>query len=57
MVLSDEGIKKALACGDIEIEPLPEDDQYQTSSVDIFSGTHFVSGTLRNFASKACSWS
>lgn len=41
MVLSDEGIKGALACGAIEIDPLPDEDQYQTSSVDIFLGDSF----------------
>ena len=41
MVLCDEGIKSALASGDIEIDPTPVDDQYQTSSVDIFLGDSF----------------
>jgi len=41
MVLSDEGIKRSLASGAIEIDPTPEDDQYQTSSVDIFLGDSF----------------
>jgi len=41
MVLCDESIKKALASGDIEIDPTPIDDQYQTSSVDIFLGDSF----------------
>lgn len=38
MVLSDEGIKKALVAGEIEIDPLPIADQYSTSAVDIFLG-------------------
>lgn len=41
MILSDEGIKKAIASGDLEIDPVPQDDQYQTSSVDIFLGDVF----------------
>lgn len=41
MILSDEGIKGALASGALEIDPAPEDDQYQTSSVDIFLGDSF----------------
>jgi dCTP deaminase len=41
MVLSDDGIKKALASGDLEIDPIPREDQYQTSSVDIFLGDSF----------------
>jgi dCTP deaminase len=41
MVLCDESIKKALASGDLEIDPAPADDQYQTSSVDIFLGDSF----------------
>lgn len=41
MVLSDEGIKDALACGAIESDPVPNEDQYQTSSVDIFLGDSF----------------
>lgn len=41
MVLSDAGIKKALKSGDLEIDPVPQEDQYQTSSVDIFLGDSF----------------
>ena len=41
MVLSDEGIKRALKSGALEIDPLPQEDQYQTSSVDIFLGDSF----------------
>jgi dCTP deaminase len=41
MVLSDAGIKKALASGHLEIDPVPQEDQYQTSSVDIFLGDSF----------------
>ena len=38
MILSDEGIKKALASGAIEIDPPPVADQYTTSAVDIHLG-------------------
>jgi dCTP deaminase len=41
MVLCDESIKKALASGRLEIDPVPADDQYKTSSVDIFLGNEF----------------
>ncbi len=41
MVLSDESIKKALESGELEIDPTPQEDQYQTSSVDIFLGNSF----------------
>jgi dCTP deaminase len=41
MVLSDEGIKKALASGDLEIDPAPSEEQYQTSAVNIYLGDSF----------------
>lgn len=41
MVLSDESIRRALESGELEITPTPQDDQYQTSSVDIFLGDSF----------------
>lgn len=41
MVLSDESIKKALKSGQLEIVPAPQEDQYQTSSVDVFLGDSF----------------
>lgn len=41
MVLSDEGIKKALESGDLVIDPLPRDDQYSPSAVDIYLGDSF----------------
>jgi dCTP deaminase len=41
MILSDKGIKKALADGDIIIEPTPHSDHYQTSAVDILVGNSF----------------
>jgi dCTP deaminase len=41
MVLSDEGIRKALETGDLVIDPLPTDEQYQTSAVNIYLGNSF----------------
>ena len=41
MVLSDESIKRALASGDLKIDPIPTDEQYQTSAVNIFLGDSF----------------
>jgi len=41
MILSDAGIRRALADGDISIEPPPEAGQFQTSAVDIFLGDSF----------------
>jgi dCTP deaminase len=41
MILSDRGIKAAIAKGHIVIDPLPEEDQYQTSAVDILLGESF----------------
>jgi dCTP deaminase len=41
MVLSDEGIKKALRDGLLEIEPAPSDEQYQSSAVNIYLGDSF----------------
>ena len=41
MILSNEGIKRALTAGDLEISPTPEEDQYTTSAVDLFLGTQF----------------
>src|SRR5215208_5654500 len=41
MILSDTGIKKALAKGHIVIDPLPEELHYQTSAVDILLGESF----------------
>jgi dCTP deaminase len=41
MVLSDVAIRKALADGQIEIDPIPEDVQYNTSSVDVYLGDVF----------------
>lgn len=45
MILSDEGIKRALASGEIEIDPAPAPDHYAPSAVDITLGdisTFFV---------------
>lgn len=41
MILSDAGIRRALAEGDISIDPDPEPGQLQTSAVDIFLGDSF----------------
>lgn len=41
MILSDAGIRRALAEGDISIDPAPEPGQLQTSAVDIFLGDSF----------------
>src|SRR5258708_2102534 len=38
MILSDEGIRRAIANGDIEIEPPPPSDHYSPSAVDIVLG-------------------
>ena len=41
MILSDEGIKRALPNGALEISPTPTDVQYNTSAVDLFLGDEF----------------
>lgn len=41
MILSDEGIRLALANGEISIDPAPKPDQFQTSAVDICLGKSF----------------
>jgi len=41
LILSDEGIRKALASGELKIDPAPADDQYTTSSVDLTLGSVF----------------
>jgi dCTP deaminase len=41
MVLSDVSIRQALAEGRIEIDPVPEDVQYNTSAVDVYLGNTF----------------
>jgi len=41
MILSNQGIKRALDAGDLIIDPLPEADQYTTSAVDFFVGSDF----------------
>lgn len=41
MILSDQGIKKALRNREIIIEPTPLDDHFQTSAVDIVLGDSF----------------
>lgn len=41
MILSDAGIRRAVADGDIAIDPAPESAQLQTSAVDMFLGHAF----------------
>lgn len=41
MILSDEGIRQAIAAGDIEVDPPPQPDQYTTSAIDLFLGDGF----------------
>jgi dCTP deaminase len=41
MILSNEGIKRALAKGALEITPAPLELQYTTSAVDLFLGDKF----------------
>lgn len=41
MILSDVGIRAAIAAGDIDIDPPPNDDQFTTSSIDLFLGGGF----------------
>lgn len=41
MVLSNEGIKRALQEGALEISPAPDEAQYTTSAVDLFLGDEF----------------
>lgn len=38
MILSDEGIRRALELGELEISPAPEKDHYSPSAVDILLG-------------------
>lgn len=41
MILSDQGIKEALKNGEIVIDPPPEDNHYDPSSVDLLLGDDF----------------
>ena len=41
MILSNDGIKRALEQGALEISPTPSDTQYTTSAVDLFLGEEF----------------
>ena len=52
MILSDAGIRRALAEGDISIEPPPEAGQFQTSAVDIFLGDSFRVWDLQKLATQ-----
>jgi dCTP deaminase len=42
MILSNQGIKRALADGEIQIDPPPQEDQYTTSALDLFIGSEFL---------------
>ncbi len=41
MILSNDGIQRALQQGALEISPVPSDTQYTTSAVDLFLGDEF----------------
>jgi dCTP deaminase len=41
MILSNDGIKKALGNGALEISPAPDETQYTTSAVDLHLGEEF----------------
>jgi dCTP deaminase len=41
MILSNDGIKKALEQGALEISPAPDETQYTTSAVDLHLGSEF----------------
>jgi dCTP deaminase len=41
MILSNDGIKKALQQGALEISPVPDETQYTTSAVDLHLGDEF----------------
>lgn len=41
MILSNDGIKKAIEAGQLVIDPVPKEDQYTTSAVDLFVGSDF----------------
>ena len=42
MILSNDGIKKALEQGALEISPIPDETQYTTSAVDLHLGDEFL---------------
>jgi dCTP deaminase len=41
VILSDIGLKAAIASGDLVIDPLPTDDQFTPSSIDLHLGGNF----------------
>ena len=41
MILSNDGIKRALQQGALEISPTPSETQYTTSAVDLYLGEEF----------------
>jgi len=53
MILSDEGIRRALKSGEIEIDPTPETDHYSPSAVDILLGPASTFRRWKNEAIKA----
>ncbi len=42
MILSNQGIRRALQEGEIQIDPIPQEDQYTTSALDLFIGSEFL---------------
>ena len=41
MVLGEEDIKHAIEDGRIDVDPYPKDDQYDSTSLDLFIGDDF----------------
>ncbi len=50
MILSDDGIRKAIKAGDIEIDPLPSETSFTTSAVDLTLGKQFQGWNLAVFS-------
>jgi deoxycytidine triphosphate deaminase len=42
MILSNDGILRALSEGALEISPSPSETQYTTSAVDLYLGDEFL---------------
>jgi dCTP deaminase len=49
VILSNEEIRAALRDGDVVIDPVPVEDQYTTSAVDLFLGNEFRSWNAELF--------
>lgn len=49
MILSNEGIQRALKSGQLDITPLPDPKQYTTSAVDLILGEEFHYWNPRSF--------